>query len=114
LLKVARPHSRPRRSGAHRGPRDLLRSIPGVELCELADAQICCGSAGTYNLDQPETAASLGEKKAEAVIATGAAMVASGNIGCLTQLRAHLAKRGSPIQVRHTMQVRRDAYAGDR
>ncbi|HEV7406631.1 MAG TPA: heterodisulfide reductase-related iron-sulfur binding cluster [Chthoniobacteraceae bacterium] len=100
--------------GVHREPRELLRSIPGVVLCELANAQICCGSAGTYNLDQPEIAASLGEKKARAVIATGAEVVASGNIGCLTQLRAHLARLGSPIQVRHTMQVLRDAYAGDR
>jgi glycolate oxidase iron-sulfur subunit len=100
--------------GVRREPRDLLRGIPGVELCELADAQICCGSAGTYNLDQPKIAASLGEKKARAVVATGSAIVASGNIGCLTQLRLHLAKQGSPIQVRHTMQVLRDAYAGDR
>ena len=99
--------------GVRREPRELLRSIPGVELCELADAQICCGSAGTYNLDQPEIASSLGDKKAAAVIATGAAVVASGNIGCLTQLRAHLAKRGSPIQVRHIMQVLRDAYLRD-
>jgi glycolate oxidase iron-sulfur subunit len=97
--------------GVTREPRELLRRIPGVALCELANAQICCGSAGTYNLDQPEIAASLGEKKALAVIATGAEIVASGNIGCLTQLRAHLAKLGSPIQVRHTMQVLRDAYA---
>ncbi len=100
--------------GVHREPRELLLSIPGVVLCELANAHLCCGSAGTYNLDQPEIAASLGEKKARAVIATGAEVVASGNIGCLTQLRAHLAKLGSPIQVRHTMQVLRDAYAGDR
>lgn len=96
--------------GVRREPRDLLRSIPGVELCELADAQICCGSAGTYNIDQPEIADSLGEKRARAVIATGAKVVASGNIGCLTQLRAHLTKLDSPIQVRHTMQVLRDAY----
>lgn len=93
-----------------REPRELLRSIPGVELSELADARMCCGSAGTYNLDQPEIAASLGEKKARAIIATGADVVASGNIGCLTQLRVHLIKLGSPIQVRHTMQVLRDAY----
>lgn len=91
-------------------PRSLLRAIPGVELCELADAHLCCGSAGTYNLDQPDIAASLGEKKARAVIATGAETVATGNIGCLTQLQAHLAKLGSPIRVRHTMQVLRDAY----
>jgi glycolate oxidase iron-sulfur subunit len=90
-------------------PRELLRSIPGVELLELADAHLCCGSAGTYNLDQPEIAASLGAQKAKAVIATGADVVASGNIGCLTQLTAHLAKLGSPIKVRHTMQLLRDA-----
>ncbi|HEY3899759.1 MAG TPA: heterodisulfide reductase-related iron-sulfur binding cluster [Chthoniobacter sp.] len=96
--------------GVCQEPRQLLRSIPGVELCELVDAQICCGSAGTYNLDQPEIAASLGEKKARAVIATGAEVVASGNIGCLTQLRLHLARLGSPMQVRHTMQVLRDSY----
>ena len=98
--------------GVRREPRELLRSIPGAELCELTDAHMCCGSAGTYNLDQPEIAASLGEKKARAVIATGADVVASGNIGCLTQLRVHLEKMGSPIRVRHTTQVLRDAYAG--
>ena len=91
-------------------PRALLRSIPGVELVELAEAQYCCGSAGTYNLDQPEIASSLGEQKARAVIATGAEIVATGNIGCLTQLRLHLKRLGSPIRVRHTMQVLRDSY----
>jgi glycolate oxidase iron-sulfur subunit len=96
--------------GVRSEPRSLLRAIPGVELREIADAHLCCGSAGTYNLDQPATAASLGAQKARAVLATGATVVASGNIGCLTQLRTHLAKVGSPIRVRHTMQVLRDAY----
>jgi glycolate oxidase iron-sulfur subunit len=96
--------------GVRREPRQLLRAIPGVELCELADTQMCCGSAGTYNIDQPEISASLGEKKAKAVIATGADVVVSGNIGCLTQLRVHLARLGSPIQIRHTMQILRDAW----
>ncbi|MSU46143.1 MAG: glycolate oxidase subunit GlcF [Lacunisphaera sp.] len=91
-------------------PRALLRAIPGVELLELAGSHLCCGSAGTYNLDQPDIAASLGGQKACAVIATGADVVVTGNIGCLTQLQAHLAKLGSPICVRHTMQVLRDAY----
>ena len=109
-------------------PRDLLRAIPGVEVKELANAHMCCGSAGTYNLDQPETAASLGAQKAAAVTAAlssgsdfrpefggqagqaGSGTVATGNIGCLTQLKTHLAKSGSSIQVRHTMQVLRDAY----
>jgi glycolate oxidase iron-sulfur subunit len=96
---------------ASREPRALLRAIPGVELCELAGADFCCGSAGTYNLDQPEIAASLGSQKARAVMASGAEIVASGNIGCLTQLRFHLARLGSAIKVRHTVQVLRDAGA---
>jgi glycolate oxidase iron-sulfur subunit len=93
-----------------REPRELLRAIPGVELLELSDAHLCCGSAGSYNLDQPGIAASLGSQKAKAVVATGAEIVASGNIGCLTQLSAHLAKLGAQVPVRHTMQVLRDAY----
>ena len=91
-------------------PRQLLGAIPGVELRELPDAHLCCGSAGTYNIDQPELAASLGRKKAEAIVQSGASVVASGNIGCVTQLRAHLAAIGSAIEVRHTMQILRDAY----
>lgn len=95
-----------------REPRTLLRAIPGVELCEFAEAELCCGSAGTYNIDQPEIAASLGAQKAREAVTTGAEIVASGNIGCLTQLRMHLARLGSLVQVRHTMQILRDAYAG--
>ncbi len=96
--------------GVRREPRSLLRAIPGAEILELANAHLCCGSAGTYNLDEPEIAGSLGEQKARAVIDTGASVVASGNIGCLTQLQAHLKKSGSTVRVRHTMQVLRDAY----
>ncbi len=97
--------------GIRAQPRSLLRAIPGLELHELTDAHLCCGSAGTYNIDQPEIAASLGEQKARAVINTGVEVVASGNIGCLTQLRIHLMRLGSPIRVRHTMQILRDALA---
>ena len=93
-----------------REPRDLLRAIPGVTLCELPDAHICCGSAGSYNMDQPAIAFALGEKKAKAVLATGAEVLATGNIGCLTQLRTHFARLGSDLPIRHTIQVLRDAY----
>jgi glycolate oxidase iron-sulfur subunit len=93
-----------------REPRDLLRAIPGVQLCELPDAHLCCGSAGSYNIDQPQIAAALGEKKAKAVLATGAQLLATGNIGCLTQLRIHFARLGSDLPIRHTIQVLRDAY----
>ena len=97
--------------GVWEEPRRLLKGIPGVEVRELANAHLCCGSAGTYNLDQPDIARSLGEQKARAVTSTGATIVATGNIGCLTQLKSHLAKTGSPVRVRHTLQVLRDAYA---
>lgn len=96
--------------GVRAEPRSLLRAIPGVELREIAEGHLCCGSAGTYNLDQPDIANSLGAQKARAVIATGAEAVATGNIGCLTQLRSHLARLGSPIRIQHTMQILRDAY----
>ncbi len=96
--------------GVRSEPRELLRLIPGAQLCEIADAHLCCGSAGTYNLDQPEIARSLGQQKVANVLATGADIVATGNIGCMTQLAIHLAATGSSITVRHTMQVLRDAY----
>jgi len=96
--------------GVQSEPRSLLRSIPGLDLLEIANAHLCCGSAGTYNLDQPEIAASLGAQKAQTVVETGAEIVASGNIGCLTQLSTQLRRQGSTIQVLHTLQVLRDAY----
>jgi len=92
-----------------RQPRDLLKAIPGLQLLEITDAHLCCGSAGSYNMDQPEIASSLGEQKAKNIIATGADVVVAGNIGCMTQVAMHLKKLGSPIQVKHTMQVLRDA-----
>jgi glycolate oxidase iron-sulfur subunit len=95
-------------------PRSLLRAIPGLELQEITNPHLCCGSAGTYNLDQPVIADSLGAQKAQAVIATGATTVATGNIGCLTQLRTHLARTNSPIRVQHTMQVLRDGYTAQK
>lgn len=97
--------------GVHREPRALLETIPGVTLVEPADSQLCCGSAGTYNIDQPEIAARLGEQKARALMATGADLIASGNIGCQTQIRHHLQRLGSPIAIRHPVQILRDAYA---
>jgi glycolate oxidase iron-sulfur subunit len=75
--------------GVSREPRALLARVGNLRIAEIADPD-CCGSAGTYNLDQPELAHAFGQRKAKAVLATGAAVVASGNIGCLTQLTTHL------------------------
>lgn len=98
--------------GVRAAPRELLRAVTNLELCELADAHLCCGSAGTYNLDQPDIAASLGRQKIAAVIATGAEVVVSGNIGCLMQLRSHLRAAGSNIRALHTVEVLAAALAG--
>jgi glycolate oxidase iron-sulfur subunit len=100
--------------GVRAEPRELLRRIPGLEIVEIASPHLCCGSAGSYNMDQPTIAASLGAQKAQAVIATGAQCVVSGNIGCLTQLRLHLKRLGSPIEVKHTTQLLRDALKSER
>ncbi len=91
--------------GVRSNPRNLLSSIEGLELLELRDSEICCGSAGTYNIEQPDIARELGERKARAVIETGAQAVASGNIGCLTQLTSHLEKLGHALPVLHTMEI---------
>ncbi|MGH2544654.1 MAG: heterodisulfide reductase-related iron-sulfur binding cluster, partial [Ardenticatenaceae bacterium] len=85
-----------------------------IELGEGTHCQAplqCCGSAGTYNLEHPDIAAKLGERKARDVLATGADVVASGNIGCITQLRNHLAALGASIPVLHTVQLLDQAYS---
>jgi len=91
-------------------PRELLRMIPGVTVTEVPDAHVCCGSAGTYNIDQPAIATSLGEQKAANIISTGADLIAAGNIGCMTQIKTHLAKQGKPLPILHTIQILRDAW----
>ena len=98
--------------GVRSQPRQLLKMIPEVELIEIADAHLCCGSAGTYNLDQPEIANSLGNQKATNIMSTGCEILATGNIGCMTQIANQLQARGSSVRVRHTIQILRDAYAG--
>ena len=93
-------------------PRALLRAIGGVTLVEPAEWELCCGSAGTYNVEKPDTAAELGERKARNLLATGAELVATGNIGCLTQVQTHLRALGHELPVLHTVQLLDRAYAG--
>jgi glycolate oxidase iron-sulfur subunit len=98
--------------GVRAEPRQLLRSIPGLELVEIPEGELCCGSAGTYNLEQPEIAATLGERKAKNILATHAQMVATGNIGCFTQIQTHLQRLGRELPVLHTLEVLDRAYRG--
>ncbi len=90
-------------------PRMLLEQVDGLELVELGLSGFCCGSAGIYNIEQPATARELGTLKAQQVLDTQADVVATGNIGCQTQIQHHLRACGSDIPVRHTMQILADA-----
>ena len=87
-------------------PRLLLRSIPELELLEAGiEPEICCGSAGIYNLVQPEAAAQLGERKAQNLLATGAEAIVAGNPGCMAQLDFHLRRLGRPLPVLHPVEL---------
>jgi glycolate dehydrogenase iron-sulfur subunit len=88
-----------------RQPRELLRAIPELTLVELADAGTCCGSAGVYNLLQPEAAGELGARKAQAVLDAGAPLLISANPGCSLQIAAALASRGERVAVAHTAEI---------
>jgi glycolate dehydrogenase iron-sulfur subunit len=92
--------------GVRSAPRELLEAIPALELLEVAsESQICCGSAGVYNLLQPRTAAELGERKARHLLDTGAEAVAAGNPGCAAQLDLHLRALGRPLPIHHPVEL---------
>jgi glycolate oxidase iron-sulfur subunit len=86
-------------------PRRVLASIPRLELVEVPDAALCCGSAGIFNLIEPAAAQQLGDRKVRNCVATGADVIVSGNPGCLLQIGAGLARAGRRIPVRHTIEV---------
>jgi glycolate oxidase iron-sulfur subunit len=90
-------------------PRRLLQQVEGLTLAPLADAGLCCGSAGLYNVEQPALAGALGARKAAAIVASGAGLALTGNIGCLTQLESSLGAAGARIAVRHTMELLAEA-----
>jgi len=93
-------------------PRALLRAIPGLQIKELQESDWCCGSAGTYNLTEPEMARRLLDKKVKNIEATEAELVVTGNPGCLMQIRAGLQQRGLPIKAVHTVDLLAEAYEG--
>jgi glycolate oxidase iron-sulfur subunit len=91
--------------GVRSQPRQLLSHIPGLEVAEIPEAAICCGSAGIYNLVQPDAANALGDRKAQLITPLNAEVVATGNPGCLLQLQSSLARQGHLVQVVHTIQL---------
>ena len=86
-------------------PRSMLDAIPGLERLEPAEQEICCGSAGIYNIVQPATAAELGDRKAAHVLATEPDAYASGNPGCLVQVTAALRRAGRPTPAFHPIEL---------
>jgi len=86
-------------------PRSLLANIPGLELVEIPESAVCCGSAGIYNLVQPDAANALGDRKAQLIAPLNVDVIATGNPGCLLQLQSALARSGRKIPVVHTIQL---------
>ncbi|MBO0827819.1 MAG: 4Fe-4S dicluster domain-containing protein [Streptosporangiales bacterium] len=98
--------------GIRSQPRRLLQGVPGVTVVEPPDAALCCGSAGVYNLLQPEAAEELGARKAEAVASVHADVLVTANPGCLMQIGKALAARGTPLPMVHTAQLLDTALNG--
>jgi glycolate oxidase iron-sulfur subunit len=94
----------------HDQPRRLLRKIPGLEIVEIPNGDRCCGAAGLYNVTQPDMSSALMRQKAEAVVATGARVVASANPGCTMQLLAGLRELGADVDVLHPIELLDRAY----
>jgi glycolate oxidase iron-sulfur subunit len=86
-------------------PRALLKRIEGLELVEMAESDVCCGSAGSYNLQQPEFADALLARKVDAIEKTGADIVVSANPGCMLQVQSGLAERGRKMEVLHVVEI---------
>src|SRR5581483_5529277 len=91
-------------------PRSLLKAIPGLQISELNESDWCCGSAGTYNLTEPELANRLLARKVNNIKATDAELAIAGNPGCLMQIRAGLQQRGLSIRAVHTVDLLAEAY----
>jgi glycolate oxidase iron-sulfur subunit len=91
--------------GVRSQPRQSLGEVPGLEVREIAESEICCGSAGVYNLLQPEAAAELGDRKAGNLLDTGADLLVTSNPGCMLQIRASLEGRGARLPMAHVAEV---------
>ena len=93
-------------------PRELLAQVPALSVVELPESDWCCGSAGIYNLTQPEMAARLLARKVRHVESTGAEAVVTANPGCILQIQAGLRDKGVPVQVLHIVEILDRAYGG--
>jgi glycolate oxidase iron-sulfur subunit len=94
-------------------PRQLLRAIPGLELCEIPESEHCCGSAGIYNLIEVLAANEIGARKVRNVLSTQAGLVASANPGCTLHMQRLLRERGLSIQAAHPIEILDASIRGD-
>ncbi len=94
-----------RELGVREQPRKLLRSVEGLELVELTDADVCCGFGGTFSVKYPEISNAIVERKTEHIVATGADMLLAGDLGCLMNMAGKLSRQGRKIAVRHVAEV---------
>jgi glycolate oxidase iron-sulfur subunit len=93
-------------------PRQLLEMIPGLELAPLAESELCCGAAGSYNLTQPEMAERLGERKAQHILETKAEALFAGNVGCLLQIARYLKQNAPQMWIAHPIDALWASYNG--
>jgi L-lactate dehydrogenase complex protein LldE len=94
-----------RELGVREQPRKLLRTVKGLELVDLVDADVCCGFGGTFSIKYPEISNAIVERKTENVAATGADMLLAGDLGCLMNMAGKLSRQGRRIAVRHVAEV---------
>lgn len=99
--------------GIRQEPRKLLRLVPGLDLRELPEADACCGSAGTYNIEKPEMSDRVLRRKVENVKSTGAGVLVTSNPGCLIQLKRALADEKPPVKVVHLTEILHRSLAGE-
>jgi glycolate oxidase iron-sulfur subunit len=98
--------------GIRREPRDLLKLVPGLQFVELNEADACCGSAGTYNIERPEMSDLILKRKLDNIRASGAQVLVTGNPGCLLQLRKGLADNLPEVTIMHLTEVLAKSMAG--
>jgi glycolate oxidase iron-sulfur subunit len=91
-------------------PREILKAIPGVRLVEMDESDLCCGSAGVYNVSEPERSTALMRRKVDHALATDASVIVTANPGCQLQLQAGLRERGSSVRVQHIVELLDEAY----
>ncbi|MFA7404159.1 MAG: (Fe-S)-binding protein [Pelobacteraceae bacterium] len=94
-----------RTRGITKQPRELLKGTPGIELVEMEGADKCCGLGGTFNVYHYDSSMDINIVKSEAIVATGAQVVATGCPGCMMQLSDGLKQHGSTVEVMHTLQL---------